>query len=127
MAVTEIQLSAMLGIEVDRNAHSLRLQARDAHQNIYQINLPESMLGGLIVGLRSQINRLRGSAVGQPMTLDSGQAFTLPDGRVGLELMLDNAVRLPVIFPKEAIAVLRKSLDELERLSGGSSGPTRPH
>jgi hypothetical protein len=121
MPETRVAMAAMLSIT--QNNSQLEVRFRDPQNDVHCIDVPAGVLGGLITALRSHAAALPGGA-GQPMTLDSGRPFTLADGRVGLELLLDGAVRLPVLFPKEAIQVLRKTLDELERLSTRS--PHRP-
>jgi hypothetical protein len=123
---TRIRLSTMLAMTADRTNNRLEFQARDAQSQVFCIEIPEAMLGGFIVALNSQAGQLRGSGGGQPMTLNSGRPFTIADGRVGLELTLDNGFRLPVLFPKEAIPILRSTLDELERLSKQAPGARRP-
>jgi hypothetical protein len=119
-----IEMAAMLAISP--SAGNLQLTFRDPQNDVYRLQVPAALLGGLIVALRSQAEHAQ-SGAGQPMTLDSGRPFTLMDGRVGLELTLDGAVRLPVLFPKEAIPVLRRTLEELDRLSRQSPARPRGH
>jgi hypothetical protein len=124
MPETNIKAAIMLGVEPDRQNNVLRLRFCDPSNNVYALDLAEPMIGGLTAALVGQIGQLKQSGVGQPMTLTSGRPFQIGDGRIGLELTLDNALRLPVLFPKEAIPALRKTLDELERLS--TKAPTPP-
>jgi hypothetical protein len=125
MPETTIKVAAMMGIEPIRSSNSLRVRFRDAANNPYALDFPEGTISGLIVALTAQLAHLTRSGVGQPMTLTSGQPFTIADGRVGLELLLEHVLRLPVLFPKESIQTLRKSLDELERLSRQTPPPPR--
>jgi hypothetical protein len=107
-----IQMATMTAI-IQSNG-GLQLTFRDPHDDVYRLRIPVGVLGALIVALRAQAAAQGGA--GQPMTLDSGHPFRLPDGRVGLELLLDGAVRLSVLLMRDAITVLRRALDELERL-----------
>jgi hypothetical protein len=116
-----IQMAAMLSLTPGDSG--LLLGFRDPDGGMYRLEIPAGAIGGLIVALRSHAAVAQGGS-GQPMTLDSGRPFTLLDGRVGLELLLEGTVRLPVLFPREAIPVLRRTLDELERLS--TKSPRRP-
>ena len=107
----------MLGIESDDPNNSLLVRFRDPHNNVYAIDLSEGLIAGLVVALMSAAAQLRRAGLAQPMTLTGGRVFTAPDGRAGLELQLENAVHLPVLFPSEAIPTLRRTLDELEHLA----------
>ena len=121
------RMAAVLSIIADQASSTLQVSMRDDDNTVYQLDLPDGLVGGLIVSLISQIQHLRPSGVAQPMTLNSGRSFALPDGRIGLELLLENAVRLPVLFPKEAIGALRDTLEELDRLSQSSPAEARRH
>lgn len=98
MPETQIKVAAMLGME--SIADALRLRVRDPANNVYVLDLAAPMIGGLAVTLTQQAARVQGGA-GQPMTLNASRAFSIADGRIGLELTLDNALRLPVLFPEE--------------------------
>jgi hypothetical protein len=89
------------------------VELSDGHNELFR-----SVVQSLLSARAAQLTDNR---VGQPMTLNASQPFTIADGRAGLVLLLDNAVRLPVLFPREAIPVLRRSLDTLEGLSSGTA------
>jgi hypothetical protein len=125
MPETKIQVAAMLGIEPDPPNNLLRLRFKDKEDNVYALDLGVSILGGLIAGLMGVLGHLRGTGIAQPMTLNSGRPFVLADGRAGLEMTLESVLRLPVLFPREAIPALRKTLDELERRSIPTPPPSR--
>jgi hypothetical protein len=125
MSQNKVELAAVLS--VTPTADKIELQFRDKNNNIHCISIPSGALGGLLVGLRSVAATVPNSGSVQPMTLNSGRPFSISDGRVGLEFTLDNAVRLPVLFPREAIPVLRRSLDELEHLSKSAPATPRPN
>jgi hypothetical protein len=127
MSNVHARMAAVLSIIADQASSTLQVSMRDDENTVYQMDLPDGLVGGLIVSLISQIQHLRPSGVAQPMTLNSGRSFALPDGRIGLELLLENAVRLPVLFPKEAIGALRETLEELERLSQSAPAEARRH
>ncbi len=127
MSNVHARMAAVLSIIADQASSTLQVSMRDDENTVYQMDLPDGLVGGLIVSLISQIQHLRPSGVAQPMTLNSGRSFALPDGRIGLELLLENAVRLPVLFPKEAIGALRETLEELDRLSQSSPAEARRH
>jgi hypothetical protein len=127
MSNVHARMAAVLSIIADQASSTLQVSMRDDDNTVYQMDLPDGLVGGLIVSLISQIQHLRPSGVAQPMTLNSGRSFALPDGRIGLELLLENAVRLPVLFPKEAIGALRETLEELDRLAQSSPAEARRH
>jgi hypothetical protein len=92
---------------------------RNATNQSYIVEIPLAILGSFLINLRAiaqQIMAGTSSApfLGQPLTLNSGRPFQVSDDRVGLELTLDNGLRLPVVFPRSAIKALRKSLDALD-------------
>ena len=127
MPETRIRAGAMLGI-MHAAGNFLEVRFRTPANDVYCIEVPEGILGGLTVALLSAAAKIQGTGPTQPMTLNSAQAFTYPDGRIGLELKLENAIRLPVLFPPEAISSLRdaaKTLDHLSKQIPGTSGPRR--
>jgi hypothetical protein len=124
MPETKIVVGGFMGMEVDRNQNTVTVRFRDVANNVYALNIGGGYLGGLIVGLNSQAANLSDAHANQPMTLVSTRPFTMGDGRVGLMMVLDDSVRLPVLFPPAAIQSLRNSMDVLESHSSG--GPPEP-
>src|ERR1700733_3587327 len=125
MAKNEISIGGFLGIEIDAAENALIVRLRDKSNNVYPLTTGAGYLGGLITGLSTQASRLQGAASNQPMTLHSTQPFTMADGGVGLMMVLENGgVRLPVLFPRNAIQSLRNSMDILE--SHSTEGPANP-
>lgn len=109
-------------VTADPTNKSLTVFASDKASHAYAIELPYQIVGGLIASLMAMAPKIapgvgeKGADI-QPLTLDSGQPFSLPDGRAGLEITVETAIRLPLVFPPEAIPVLRTALDKLEVLT----------
>jgi hypothetical protein len=55
MPETNIKAAAMLGVEPDRQNNVLRLRFRDPSNNVYTLDLGESMIGGLTAALTSRL------------------------------------------------------------------------
>jgi hypothetical protein len=125
MPEIRIRAAAMLGMTANLPDGLLEIRFRTPANDGYCIEIPEGILGGLIVALTSGSARIRGTGPTQPMTLDSIRLFRYPDGEVGLELSLENAIRLPIVLSKETISTLRDAANALERLSTQSPEPPR--
>jgi hypothetical protein len=125
MPESRIRASAMLGMTANLPNNLLEIRFCTPANDIYCIEIPEGILGGLILALISGSARIRGTGPTQPMTLDSIRPFSYPDGRIGLELSLEHAIRLPVLLSKESISTLEDAAKILERLSTQIPGP--PH
>jgi hypothetical protein len=109
--------NAMLGVLAKLSENSAEVRFRDSKGQAYVIDFPEPILGGMIAALLAIAPQLKPSGAGQVLNMTSGRVFSLPDGRIGLELTLEGTLRLPLIFQKKGIAALRKSLDQLEAQS----------
>ena len=97
--------------DVENGILSFRLMGSD--NRAYCLDFPESILGALIVGLKTQAAHFNPSGAAQPMRLTHGREFFLNDGQQGLELTLDDTIRLPVVFDSRTISVLRSAIDRL--------------
>ena len=122
-----MKFAAVLSIMPDMENGMLTARLRGIDGRVYCLDLPEPIVGPLIIGLATQAAHLTSSGATQPMNLTSGKLFTLDDGRAGLELLLENTVRLPLVFPPESIPVLRNVLDELEDLNKKAPPKPKPH
>ena len=126
------RFAAILSMEADTENHSVLAHLRGEDDRLYCLDVPEPIIGSFVIGLLSQAkvvapDQTGGESRTQPMNLNSGRPFRLGDGRIGLELLLEDVVRLPVLFPRSAIAVLRTALKELERLSQTAPPERKPH
>ena len=122
-----MKFAAVLSIVPDIEKGMLTVRLRGIDGRLYCLDLPEPMVGALIIGLATQAAHLTSTGAVQPMNLTSGKPFTLDDGSAGLELLLENTVRLPLVFPPKSIPVLRNALDELEDLHRKAPPESKPH
>jgi hypothetical protein len=122
MAETTVRMAGLLGVRPDQDANLVEVRFRNFRDNVYCLEVPDAGLGVLIVALQSQASHLATGNAVQPMTLKSIRTIRLDDRRARLELTLEDTVRLPVVFPRAAMSVLRKAADELERLSSAIPG-----
>lgn len=102
----------------NRLAGALEVTLVDA-EGPFRLDIPLSILGPLTFGLFAMAPKIAppdGLPAAMVLNLNSARPFALEDGRVGLELSVENDVRLPVLFPESAIQSVRAALDALERL-----------
>ena len=118
---------SVLSIVPNKEDGTLSIRMKGTDNRVYCFDLPEPLVGPLVIGLVSQATALTPSGLTQPMVLNSAKIFTLDDGRAGVELLLENVVRLPVIFPQEAIEPLRNALDKLDELNKKAPTTPKPH
>jgi hypothetical protein len=86
-------------------------------------------VAGLAMAIRDQYKKIVRSdaeraAVMQPLVVQSASAFSLPSGKVGLAIDIEN-FELPLLMTPEIISGFRASLDEVERLSKNPPKPPR--
>ena len=117
MAETRIRLAGMLGCQSNSTDNLLEFRFRTAENDVLCIEIPEAILGGLMVALRVAAGHIAKTDDVHPMAVELKRLFVLQDGRLGLELLLESVIRLPMVFPKEMVPALRTALDELEVLS----------
>lgn len=117
MAEDRIQATAMLSCAPDQANNSLVLILRDREDKAVRLEIPEAILAGLIVALHTQGSHLQPGSTGQMLNVTAARAFSISDGRTGLELTLEGSARLPLIFPRNTIAALGKSVELLEARS----------
>jgi hypothetical protein len=117
MTETRIRLAGMLGSPSNPAGNLLEVRFRTAENGVLCIEIPEAILGGLMVALRVAAGHIAKTDDVHPMAVELKRLFVLQDGRLGLELLLENVIRLPMVFPKEMVPALRTALDELEVLS----------
>jgi hypothetical protein len=120
MPETKIVVGGFMGMEADQSRNTVTVRFRDTAHNTFALEIAGGYMGGFIIGLHSQAANLSDAAANQPMTLISTRPFTMGDGRVGLMMLLDDSVRLPVLFPPAGIQSLRTSMDTLESHSSGA-------
>lgn len=120
------RLHSLQAVEADPISKTIKVLARDKREQDFEIILPHHLLASLIASLLAGSKRLARKqeetrAPVQPLTLDGVHAFVLADGRGGLELMIESALQLPLVFPPEAIPLIRDTLTTLEGMVTGSS------
>lgn len=123
------RMTGVLSVIPDIQSKSLQVRFRDASGQTYLLEFPQAILGTLLMTMITQSQHIApdpnaSTGAAQPMNLNSGRLFVLDDGRSGLELTIENSLRLPLVFPKETIPVLRKALAELERHASPSQKDT---
>jgi hypothetical protein len=97
----------------------------------YVVRVPSAVLDGLTLTMMSLAPKLKdpkgkGRMI-QPQTLTGARQFVLPDGRGGLELTIDGQLKVPLVFPPDAIRGVRTALEQLEALLQTSNPGTQAH
>ena len=126
MTETRIRLAGMLGCQSNSTDNLLEFRFRTAENDVFCIEIPEAILGGLMIALRVAAGHIAKTDDVHPMAVELKRLFVLQDGRLGLELLLENVIRLPMVFPKEMVPALRTALDELEVLSSQFEASSPP-
>ena len=123
MTETRIRLAGMLGSPSNPAGNLLEVRFRTAENDVLCIEIPEAILGGLMIALRVAAGHIAKTDDVHPMAVELKRLFVLQDGRLGLELLLENVIRLPLVF---LVPALRTALDELEVLSSQFEASSPP-
>ena len=109
-----VKFSGLLSVTPQIEEGLLSVQLRSEDNKAYYLDFPESILGVLITALMTQVAYLKPSGKAQTFRLTNGREFIRDDGQPGLELTLEDTVRLPVVFDSQTMAALRTAIGRLE-------------
>jgi hypothetical protein len=115
----------IIGSGVDPKTKDFRLVLKLSDQKPLYLNLQQGMVSNLALSAWAALRDIApadegGQALMQPLTLVSGRPFVTPDGRAGLVLDMEG-MRVPVIFPVEAISLIQASLEQLRDMTKTST------
>lgn len=117
---------AALSIVVEKG--DIVLTLRSASGGVYKVALHPGIVGGITAAMIALGGRIapKAGASGadvQPITVTSARKALGPSGQPMLNLVLEGSLHLPLTFPREAIAILKTALSELEDMTKTAPDP----
>ena len=126
-----ITITGISGVRPNRPSDVVHLDC-SADQRSLHLALHRGVLGTLIVSLLQAARAFPGESdefLSQPLQLTGVGVVSFEDGSFGLELLLDEGLRLFVAIPTDSIAALRdgvKVIDTLDNaMAENSAGMTQ--
>ena len=113
-----ITITGISSVRPERGRDVIRIDG-SAGESAVALDLHRGVLGTLIVSLLQAARALPGDSeefLSQPMQLTGVGVVSFEDGSFGLELLLDEGLRLFVAIPTESIGTLRKCVDVVDTL-----------
>jgi hypothetical protein len=126
-----ITITGISGVRPNRHRDVVHLDC-SAEQQPVQVAFHRGVLGTLIASLLQAARAFPSDSeefLSQPLQLMGVGVVSFEDGSFGLELLLDEGLRLFVAIPSESIAALRSSVNVINALGSAmteeQSGMTR--
>jgi hypothetical protein len=126
-----IMITGISGVRPNRHGDVVHVDC-SADQRSMHLALHRGVLGTLIVSLLQAARAFPGDSaefLSQPLQLTGVGVVSFEDGSFGLELLLDEGLRLFVAVPSESIATLRNSVNVIgtldEEMTDESAGMTQ--
>ena len=115
-----IMITGISGVRPHRHHDVVHVDC-SAEQRDMHLALHRGVLGTLIVSLLQAARAFPGESdefLSQPLQLTRAGVVSFEDGSFGLELLLDEGLRLFVAVPSESIAALRDCVNVIDTLDG---------
>jgi hypothetical protein len=126
-----ITITGISGVRADRRKDIVHLDC-SAEQHPAHITLHRGVLGTLIVSLLQAAQAFPSDSdefLSQPLQLTGVGVVSFEDGTLGLELLLDEGLRLFIAVPSDSVAMLRNCVNVIGALGNAMteerSGMTR--
>lgn len=113
-----ITITGIDNVRPERGRDVIRIDCSEGERPV-TLDLHRGVLGTLIVSLLQAARALPGDSeefLSQPLQLAGVGVVSFEDGSFGLEMLLDEGLRLFVDIPSESIAALRRCVDVIEAL-----------
>jgi len=113
-----IMITGISGVRPNRGRDVVDIDC-SADQRSTQLALHRGVLGTLIVSLLQAARAFPADSdefLSQPLQLTGVGVVSFEDGSFGLELLLDEGLRLFIAVPSESIAALRNGVNVIETL-----------
>ncbi len=126
-----IRFESILGAGVDENKKLVHVLLRDTTGQVISVEFPEGMIGGMTLAIIDQLRTLQEankhatSTEGQLTALTDVRGVLLPDGRRGLAMTFEDAMRVISAVSTDMRRQLGRELDTLDRLSTSEPKPGR--
>jgi hypothetical protein len=118
-----VTLKGLSSVSTERELDLVRIDGSgDGDQEPAIVDIHRGLLGPLIASLKQAARafppaREADAVLSQPMQLQGAEIIALEDGSLGLQLALDDGLRLAVIIPFGEIAPLKECLEAIAALS----------
>lgn len=108
------RVAAIASVIPDHKANALQVGLVTEDETTLRLEIPEAVLGPLVLGLTAKTPELSGSGASQAMVLTRAEVVDLIGGGPALRLLLENG-RLPLLvqIPTGKSRLLRDLADEL--------------
>ncbi len=113
-----ITITGIDSVRPERGRDVIRIDCSEGERTV-ALDLHRGVLGTLIVSLLQAARALPGNNeefLSQPLQLVGVGVVSFEDGSFGLEMLLDEGLRLFVAIPSESIGALRRCVDVIEAL-----------
>ena len=111
-------ITGISSVRPERGRDVVRIECSAGEESL-ALDLHRGVLGTLIVSLLQAARALPANSeefLSQPLQLAGVGVVSFEDGSFGLELLLDEGLRLFVAIPSESIGALRRCVDVVEAL-----------
>ncbi len=118
-----MKFSAIAGVGINEADRTIIALVLDEAGEKHELQFTEGMAGGMLLGLTDQLRVLQedernaAATSGQLTALTDVRGFSVPDGRRGLALTFEHAMRVMSLLTPDMRRHLRRELETLERLS----------
>ena len=113
-----ITITGISSVRPERDRNIIRIDG-SAGEGSISFDLHRGVLGTLIVSLLQAARALPGDSeefLSQPMQLAGVGVVSFEDGSFGLEMLLDEGLRVFVAIPSESLGALRRCVDMVDAL-----------
>jgi hypothetical protein len=111
---------AISAVGVEKETGNLKIQFEAADGRFFGITLQPSVIPFTIAALASQGQQAGADGRGmssQALRVVGWRPLVGKDGAPGFAWIMDGGLKVPMVFPQEALPALRSAIVELERLS----------
>jgi hypothetical protein len=120
-----LTINGLSTVKPDPDHDVVRVEAFFDDQPV-ALQIHRGVLGSLIISLLQTVGSFppeadAGELLTQPLHLTGAGLIALEDGKIGLELALDQGLRVVLTMPREGIALLMACVEALDILTDTSS------
>jgi hypothetical protein len=123
--MAELTINGLSTVESDLEHDLVRVEGSCDDEPV-ALQIHRGVLGSLIVSLLQTAGSFpadtdAGELLTQPLHLTGAGLIALEDGKIGLELVLDQGLRVVLTIPRDRVALLMSCVEALDILSNTSA------